>query len=132
MADTEEAAERLRQIQDGIRNGTVRIELPATATPENMPRPGGAADRYDVTAIEIVTFAHPAAIGIVIRYGIRAFGFGELAIAVRTAGPGAAMSVDTEQLAPEAIAAILQAAAPELARLLIAQEETQREEGGEV
>jgi hypothetical protein len=113
--ERDEAAERLRQLQEGIRNGTIRIELPATATPENMPRPEPHTGPFDVTAIQVETFAHPEARGVVIRYGIRAFGFGEVAIAMKR--NGGALFVDTEGLTVDGLIAILQAAAPTLATL---------------
>jgi len=106
---------RLSALQQGLADGSIDLQLPTTARPENFPT-GETVDVYDVTKTEVEVFAHPHACGCVIRYGIRAIGWGELVISVRA--QGGQILADTECLNVDAITAILRAAAPQVAQLL--------------
>lgn len=110
-------AAALKRMQDGLRDGTMKLELPATATPENFPRRGPKRPGDgEVTATSVSYGVHH----LTMRYGIRGVGFGEITIAAFADEDGiTSLQVDTEMMDAETVAKVICHAADELAKALV-------------
>lgn len=95
MSDEErskqEAAERLRELQKGLKDGTIKLELGMPGEQLHMP-----ADEPDYTRRIEITTMHE--IGIYVRWTQETIGFGELWIRLDENG---LLSKETEGMGPE-------------------------------
>ena len=108
-------AARLAQARALVAEG--KVSLPATARPENFP---GQPGPHEVTAIEVHVYPNDERPrSIVIRYGIRGYGFGEVTIYADVVQGLPTLRVDTEYSSKEIVAMALVAAAPQLGALLV-------------